>query len=104
MTDSIAEQASLFGIDDEPAEEQQAVSSVDPDELRHATARLAVVSSPDLADPQRRKKVLLVVDCPFCEHQHIHPGGHVGSVQLGDRRARCVGQPGGRYLIKAVDE
>jgi hypothetical protein len=103
VTDSTAGQASLFDSDDEPTEETP-VSSVDPDELRHAAARLVVTSSPDQADPQRRAKVLLVVDCPFCEHQHIHPGGHVGSVQLGERRARCIGQPGGRYLIKAVDE
>ncbi|MFF7763117.1 hypothetical protein [Streptomyces griseorubiginosus] len=103
MTDSTAGQASLFGTDDEPAKEQ-AVSRVDPDELRHATARLVVTSTPDAADPQRRAKVLLVVDCPFCDHQHIHPGGWVGDVRLGDRRARCIGQSGGRYLLKAVNE
>lgn len=103
MTDSTVEQASLFDTDDEPTEEQPA-PGVDPDELRHATARLVVTSAPDQADPQHRAKVLLVVDCPFCDHQHIHPGGHAGSVRLGDRRARCIGQPGGRYLIKAVTE
>ena len=103
MTDSIAEQASLFEPDDEPTAERPA-SGVDPDELRHATARIVVTSSPDSADPQHRKKVLLVVHCPFCEHQHIHPGGWSGDVRLGERRARCVGQPGGRYLIKAVDQ
>ncbi|MFD5862609.1 hypothetical protein [Streptomyces chartreusis] len=103
MTDTTAGQASLFGTDDEPDVEQPE-SHVDPDELRHATARIVVTSAPDLADPQRRMKVLLVVDCPYCEHQHIHPGGWAGDVRLGERRARCVGQPGGRYLIKAVDK
>ncbi len=103
MTDSTAEQVSLFGSDDEPPA-AQAVSGVDPDELRHATARLVATSARDLADPQHRTRVLLVVGCPFCEHQHIHPGGWVGDVRLGERRARCIGQPGGRYLIKAVAE
>ncbi|MEU9913155.1 hypothetical protein [Streptomyces sp. NPDC051001] len=103
MTDSTAEQASLFGTDDEPPA-AQAVTGVDPDELRHATARVVATSAPDTADPQRRKKALLVVDCPYCEHQHVHPAGWVGDVRLGERRARCIGQSGGRYLIKAVDE
>lgn len=103
MTDSIAGQPSLFDTDDEPPVERTP-SGVDPDELRHATARLVVTRDPDPADPQHRKKALLVVDCPYCQHQHIHPGGWAGDVRLGERRARCVGQPGGRYLIKAVDE
>uniref|UniRef100_A0AAU1I4P0 Uncharacterized protein n=1 Tax=Streptomyces sp. NBC_00180 TaxID=2903632 RepID=A0AAU1I4P0_9ACTN len=103
MTDSTVGQASLFGTDDEPTEAPP-VSRVDPDELRHATARLVVTRDPDSADAQHRKKVLLVVHCPFCDHQHIHPGGWVGDVRLGERRARCIGQPGGRYLIKAVGE
>jgi hypothetical protein len=103
VTDSTVDQASLFDTDDEPTEEQPALG-VDPDELRHTTARTVVTSAVDLTDPQRRRRVLLVVDCPFCGHQHIHPGGWAGDVRLGERRARCVGQPGGRYLIKAVDE
>lgn len=103
MTDSTVGQASLFDTDGDPIVEQPA-SGVDLDELRHATARIVVTSAPDLADPQRRKRVLLVVGCPYCEHQHIHPGGWVDDVRLGERRARCVGQPGGRYLIKAVGE
>lgn len=101
MTDSTVGQAYLFDTGDEPTEEQH-TPGVDPDELRHATARIAVTFSPDIADPQRRPKVLLVVDCPFCGYQHIHPGGWLGDVRLGERRARCVGQPGGRYLVKAV--
>lgn len=103
MSDSTVELISLFDTDDEPTEEPP-VSRMDPDELRHAMARLVVTRDPDSADPQRRKKVLLVVDCPYCEHQHIHPGGWVGDVRIGERRARCIGQPGGRYLIKAMDE
>lgn len=102
MTDSLVEQASLFGTDDESPEETP-VSRVDPDELRHATARIVITTAPDPADPQRRMKALLVVDCPFCQHQHIHPGGWAGDVRLGERRARCIGQPGGRYLLKAVN-
>lgn len=103
MTDSTAGQASLFGTDDEPTEETP-VSRVDPDELRQATARIVITTAPDPADPRHRMKALLVVDCPYCEHQHIHPGGWAGDVRLGERRARCVGRPGGRYLIKAVTE
>lgn len=100
---STAGQASLFDTNEEPTPEPPA-SGMDPDELRHATARIVVTSAPDPADPRLRKRVLLVVECPFCNHQHIHPGGRVGDVRLGERRARCIGQPGGRYLIKAVDE
>lgn len=103
MTQGTAGQAGLFNTDEEPIPEPP-VSRVDPDELRHALARIVVTSAPDPADPRLRNRVLLVVECPFCNHQHIHPGGRVGDVRLGERRARCIGQPGGRYLIKAVDE
>lgn len=102
MINRTGEQASLFDAEvDEPSTET-AAPGVDPDELRHATARVVVTSAPDATDPKHRAKVLLVVDCPFCDHQHVHPGGRVGDIRLGERRARCIGRPSGRYLIRAV--
>lgn len=69
-----------------------------------ATARLVTTTSPDMADPERRPLLLLVVDCPFCDHQHIHPGGHIGAPRPCPRRSRCVGHPGGTYYFPAVQQ
>lgn len=51
-----------------------------------------------------QKTVLLVVDCPHCGKIHIHAGGQVEKVILGERRARCIGTPTDelRYDIQVV--
>lgn len=67
-----------------------------------AAARLVTTRSLDQNDRQQRVLLLLVVHCPYCDHQHIHPGGHVGAPQLGARRARCVGKQGGAYFFPVV--
>jgi hypothetical protein len=70
--------------------------------LRPAVARLVNSSAPDMHDSARRPLAFLVVECPFCDHQHVHPGGHVGAPRLGQRRARCIGRPGGAYYLPEV--
>jgi hypothetical protein len=70
--------------------------------MQPARARLVASASPDLRDPRRRPLAFLVVQCPFCDHQHIHPGGHVGAPRLCPRTSRCIGRPGGSYYFPAV--
>ncbi|MCP9209310.1 hypothetical protein [Streptomyces cucumeris] len=95
----------LPGLDEDTAEQRQRDAPAPeqrPAGLRPAASRLVPTSSQDMADPQRRPLLHLVVDCPFCDHQHIHPGGHVGASRPCPRRSRCVGQPGGIYYFPAV--
>ncbi|MET8134660.1 hypothetical protein ABZV24_22355 [Streptomyces sp. NPDC005251] len=94
MNSATVGQAELFGNDDEG---QPPAAAARPAEAVPAHARRVVTGSPNMADPDRRSLVLLVVDCPFCEHQHIHAGGHVGALRLGERDSRCFGRPAGRY-------
>ncbi|MFI0772344.1 hypothetical protein ACH4TQ_46875 [Streptomyces sp. NPDC021218] len=97
----------LFGLDPaaaEPPPRADPAPEPRPAGLRPAAARLVPTSSPDMADPARRPLLLLVVDCPFCNHQHIHPGGHVGAPRPCPRRSRCVGHPGGTYYFPAVQQ
>jgi hypothetical protein len=35
----------------------------------------------------------LLVDCPHCGKLHLHGGGDVDRVRLGERRARCSRRP-----------
>lgn len=106
MTNSIAGQAFLFDSDDGPETEAErpATARPEPMGLRPARATLVATSSPDKADPQGRPLLMLVVDCPFCDHQHIHPGGHVGALRPCLRRSRCVGRPGGVYHFPEVQQ
>lgn len=105
MSGTIAGQASLFGPDDEPeAGPERLAPRAEPVGLQAAHARLVVTSSPDKSDPQRRPLLMLVVDCPFCHHLHIHPGGHVDAPRLCLRRSRCIGKPGGVYHFPEVQQ
>ncbi|MEU9789078.1 hypothetical protein AB0E27_00390 [Streptomyces sparsogenes] len=97
----------LFGLDQaaaEPPPRADPAPEQPPAGLCPASARLVRTSSPDLADPARRPLLLLVVDCPFCDRQHIHPGGHVDAPRPCPRRSRCVGRPGGTYYFPAVQQ
>lgn len=73
-----------------------------PQGLQAASARLIVTTSPDRLDRQQRPLVLLAVDCPFCDHQHIHPAGHPDRPRLCPRRSRCVGRSPGAYYFPEV--
>ncbi|MEE4546751.1 hypothetical protein V2S66_32905 [Streptomyces sp. V4-01] len=75
-----------------------------PQGLRAASARLVITRSPDRLDRQQRPLVLLAVDCPFCDYQHIHPAGHPDRPRLCPRRSRCVGRPTGAYYFPEVQQ
>ncbi len=97
-------------FDDEPAtEDTPAASARDRPEgvygLRPAEARLIAAHDPDIHDPEGRPLLYLVVTCcPYCEHQHIHPAGHVGEPRLCIRNSRCIGQTNGAYYFPAVHQ
>lgn len=99
---------SLF--DDEPADTARPTPAArDRPEgvygLRPAEARLIAARIPDTHDPEGRPLLYLVVThCPYCEHQHIHPGGHVGEPRLCVRNSRCIGQTNGAYYFPAVHQ
>jgi hypothetical protein len=65
-----------------------------------AAARLVAYRDTQFEDGEQRS--LLVVDCPFCEHQHIHPAGLASAPRVCPRRSRCVGSPTGVYYFPAV--
>lgn len=71
--------------------------------LRPAEARLIAARDGDPHHPNNQPKLYLVVThCPYCEHQHIHPAGHVGEPRLCPRNSRCIGQTNGAYYFPAV--
>lgn len=103
MTTITAEQAPLFGTGGPlkglpPVE----VPSSIPVGLRPAAARLVATACPDMHDKERRELLFLVVECPFCDCIHIHPGGHRGAPRLCVRRSRCIGRPAGAYYFPEV--
>ncbi|WP_236243158.1 hypothetical protein [Streptomyces sp. CC228A] len=65
-----------------------------------AAARLVTYEDSQHADGQ--PQALLVVACPFCDHQHIHPAGLASAPRVCPRRSRCVGRPTGVYYFPAV--
>ncbi|MET8172819.1 hypothetical protein [Streptomyces clavifer] len=75
-----------------------------PRGLAPAAAQLIATRSPDTTDPEQRLLLLLVVDCPYCDRRHIHPGGHLGAPRLCIRNSRCVGTQGGTYYFPAVQQ
>jgi hypothetical protein len=97
-------------FDDEPATEATPKPSArDRPEgvygLRPAEARLIAAHDPDIHDAEGRPLLYLVVTCcPYCEHQHIHPAGHVGETRLCIRNSRCIGQTNGAYYFPAVHQ
>lgn len=73
--------------------------------LRPAQARLIAAHDGDPHDGDNRPKLYLVVThCPYCEHQHVHPAGHVGEPRLCVRNSRCIGQTNGAYYFPAVHQ
>ena len=56
-------------------------------------------------DPEGRPLLYLVITrCPYCEHQHIHPAGHLGEPRLCPRNSRCIGAHNGAYYFPAVQQ
>ncbi|MFJ1667413.1 hypothetical protein ACIOK4_13690 [Streptomyces bottropensis] len=96
-------------FDDEPTAPPPAPAARDRPEgvygLRPAEARLIAAHDSDIHDSEGRPLLYLVVtSCPYCEHQHIHPAGHVGEPRLCIRNSRCVGQTNGAYYFPAVPQ
>ncbi|MDH2392348.1 hypothetical protein QCN29_26935 [Streptomyces sp. HNM0663] len=69
-----------------------------------ATAAAHLVPYEDSLHGDGQPHALLVVDCPFCDHQHIHPAGAAAAPRVCPRRSRCVGQPTGTYYFPAVHQ
>lgn len=73
--------------------------------LRPAPARLIAAHDADIHDPEGRPLLYLVITCcPYCEHQHIHPAGHLGEPRLCPRNSRCIGAHNGAYYFPAVHQ
>ncbi|MDV5147208.1 hypothetical protein R1T08_24280 [Streptomyces sp. SBC-4] len=75
------------------------------------TSRLGMAAAParlvayrDSLNEDNEERVLLVVACPFCDHQHIHPAGLASAPRVCLRRSRCVGRPTGVYYFPAVHQ
>lgn len=102
--------APLSLFDDEPTDLPEPKAKT-PDRpagvygLRPAPARLIAAHDGDIHDPEHRPLLYLVVTCcPYCEHQHIHPAGHVGESRLCPRNSRCIGPTNGAYYFPAVHQ
>ncbi|MEU3292991.1 hypothetical protein ABZ722_11585 [Streptomyces longwoodensis] len=89
----------LFGEDTErePAEIQPPAPALG---MAAAAARLVAYRDTQFEDGEPR--ALLVVDCPFCDHQHVHSAGLAAAPRVCPRRSRCVGRPTGVYHFPAV--
>ncbi|WP_156722621.1 hypothetical protein [Streptomyces apocyni] len=75
-----------------------------PVHLGMAAAAARLVAYRDTHNEDSEQHALLVVDCPFCHHQHIHPAGRADKPRLCLRRSRCVGRPTGVYFFPAVHQ
>ncbi|MGW3711438.1 hypothetical protein ACWDN6_14980 [Streptomyces albogriseolus] len=91
----------LFGEDTEQAE---AEIQPPPAALGMAAAAARLVPYRDTQFEDGQPRAHLVVDCPFCDHQHIHSAGLASAPRVCPRRSRCVGQPTGVYYFPAVTQ
>ncbi|MFF2650366.1 hypothetical protein [Streptomyces sp. NPDC058045] len=90
----------IFGEDTEHAEADVEAPPVALG-MAAAAARLVAYRYTQFEDGEPR--ALLVVDCPFCDHQHIHPAGRASTPRVCPRTSRCVGRPTGVYYFPAVN-
>jgi hypothetical protein len=67
-----------------------------------AAARLVAYRDTQFEDDEPR--ALLVVDCPFCDSQHVHSAGLASAPRACPRRSRCIGRPSGTYYFPAVTQ
>ncbi|MFE7047083.1 hypothetical protein ACFVAM_01745 [Streptomyces californicus] len=85
---------SLFGEDTEQAAPQA--------RLGMAAAAAHLVAFQDTHSDDDELQAHLVVACPFCDHQHIHPAGLASAPRVCPRRSRCIGRPTGVYYFPEV--
>lgn len=89
----------IFGEDTEQDEApiQSPLSALG---MAAAEARLVPYRDTQFEDGEPR--ALLVVNCPFCDSQHVHSAGLASAPRVCPRRSRCVGRPTGAYYFPAV--
>jgi hypothetical protein len=92
---------SLFGED---IEQTEAEIQPHPAALGMAAAAARLVAYRDTQHEDGQPRAHLVVDCPFCDHQHIHPAGLASAPRVCPRTSRCVGHPTGVYYFPAVTQ
>ena len=91
----------LFGED---TETDEAEIQPPPSTLGMAAAAARLVAYRDTQHEDGEPRALLVVDCPFCDHQHIHPAGLASAPRVCPRTSRCIGRPVGTYYFPAVTQ
>jgi hypothetical protein len=89
----------LFGEDTEQDQAEIQPSAV---RLGMAAAAARLVPYRDTQFEDGEPRALLVVDCPFCDHQHIHHAGLAAAPRVCPRHSRCLGRPTGTYYFLAV--
>ncbi|MEU5094920.1 hypothetical protein [Streptomyces sp. NPDC020996] len=89
---------SLFGEDTE----QDAAEIHLPVRLGMAAAAARLVAYRDTQFEDSEPRALLVVDCPFCDHQHVHSAGLAASPRVCPRSSRCIARPTGTYYFPEV--
>lgn len=86
----------------EDTEEDEAPIQRPPARLGMAAAAARLVAYRDTQFEDGEPRALLVVDCPFCDHQHIHAAGLASAPRVCPRTSRCVSRPTGVYYFPAV--
>ena len=86
----------------EDTEQDEAETQPPPVRLGVAAAVARLVPYRDTQFEDGEPRVNLVVDCPFCDHQHIHAAGLASAPRVCPRRSRCIGRPTGTYYFPAV--
>ncbi|MFJ2949143.1 hypothetical protein ACIO8H_16165 [Streptomyces sp. NPDC087226] len=89
----------LFGED---TEQTEAEIQPRPAALGMAAAAARLVAYRDTQFEDGAPRALLVVDCPFCDHQHIHAAGLASAPRVCPRTSHCVRRPTGVYYFPAV--
>ena len=91
----------LFGEDTEQDETE--IQPASPS-LGMAAAAARLVPYRDTQHEDGEPRALLVVGCPFCDHQHVHPAGLASAPRVCPRTSRCIGRPTGTYFFPAVTQ
>ncbi|MFE9309488.1 hypothetical protein ACFYM5_17585 [Streptomyces sp. NPDC006706] len=89
----------LFGED---TRQDEAPIQQPPVQLGMAAAAARIVTYRDTQFEDGKPRALLVVYCPFCDHQHVHTAGLASAPRVCPRTSRCVSRPTGVYYFPAV--